>query len=143
MREHVKSTSPDASISLMTYYKPNKLSAQFSTRVRAGSIDRDNVVYQYNCPINECNSCYIGYTAQTLKNRVNQHRYKSSSIWKHLKYDHDADIPSLNDFVGCFEVVFSSCCTRNLKIAEAILIKSKKPDINVKYNELYDFLQLF
>ena len=86
---------------------------------------------------------YVGYTAQTLRKRISQHRYKSSSIWKHLKYDHDMNIPTFDEFADCFEIVFSSACCLNLKIAEAILIKTKKPHINVKFNELYDFLQLY
>ena len=127
----------------MTYYKPNKLAAQFSSRPRASNIDRVNVVYQFKCFADGCNSSYIGYTAQTLKNRVAQHRYKSSSIWKHLAYDHNLSPPPLNEFLRCFDVIFSSNDIRHLRIAEAILIKSSKPPINVKFNELYDFLQLY
>ena len=100
-------------------------------------------MYQYNCSENVCNSFYVGYSTQTLKKRISQHRYKSSSIWKHLKYDHDINVPNFDDFAQCFDIVFSSSCSRNLKIAEAILIKTQKPHINVKYNELYDILQLY
>ena len=87
---------------------------------------------------------YIGYTTQTLQNRVKQHKYKSSSICQHYMNDHDILPPSdLNVFSSCFEVVFRSECVRNLKIVEAVLIKTTKPHINVKYNQLYDFLQLY
>ena len=130
-------------MALMTYFRPNKISAQFTTRLRAGNINRTNVVYQYKCFFDGCNSSYVGYTAQTLKNRISQHRYKSSSIWKHLKYDHGVDIPHFDDFARCFTIVFASNIVRNLRIAEAILIKSNKPAINVKFNELYDFLKLY
>ena len=32
---------------------------------------------------------------------------------------------------------------RTVKIVEDVKIKSEKPEINVKFNELYDFPQLF
>ena len=141
--DHVKPVLPDSSISLLTYFKPNKLSAQFSTRSRAENIDRVNVVYKFDCYVDGCNSSYIGYTTQTLKNRIAQHRYNSSSIWKHMHYDHSVEIPNFDDFAQCFNIVFSSSSVISLKIVEAILIKSDKPPINVKFNELYDFLQLY
>ena len=59
-------------------------------------------------------------------------------------HDHDKmPPPSFDTFASCFEIVYSSEEVRNLKIVEAIKIKSEKPIINVKFNELYDFLQLF
>ena len=140
---HVKPTDQQAQITVVPYYKPNKLSAQFSTRVREENIKRVNVVYRFNCKEDACNASYIGYTAQKLENRVKQHRYKSSSICKHFMYEHDELPPPISNFVDCFEILFASEDVRSLKIFEAILIKSEKPIINVKYNELYDFLQLF
>ena len=133
----------NSSVSIVTYYRPNKISYQFSTRVRAESSDRTNVVYNFTCGENACNASYIGYTSQTLVNRIKQHKYKSSSICKHYMYDHDTMPPKLPEFNNCFKIIYSSEHVINLKIVEAILIKSEKPIINVKFNELYDFLQLY
>ena len=59
-------------------------------------------------------------------------------------HDHDKMPPrSFDTFANCFENIFSSDEVRILKIVEAIKIKADKPIINVKFNELYDFLQLF
>ena len=51
--------------------------------------------------------------------------------------------PSFDTFAKCFKIIYSSNEVRDLKIVEAIKIKSEKPIVNVKFNELYDFLQLF
>ena len=140
---HVKPLTQQGRVIVVPYYKPNKLSSQFSTRVREEGIHRSNVVYRFICGEDACNASYIGYTAQKLVNRAKQHRYKSSSICKHFMIDHDKLPPPISGFVECFEVLYSSGCVRNLKIVEAINIKSEKPEINVKYNELFDFLHLF
>ena len=59
-------------------------------------------------------------------------------------FDHDKVPPqSFDEFSKSFTIIFSSENIRTVKIVEAIKIKSEKPVINVKFNELYDFLQLF
>ena len=57
--------------------------------------------------------------------------------------DHDMLPPCYDELKGLFKIVFSSNELQTLKIVEAILIKSVRPFINVKYNELYDMLKLF
>ena len=141
---HVAASAPNGRVSIVAFYKPNKLSSQFTTRTRAENTDRVNVVYRFNCPEVSCNATYIGYTTQALKNRVKQHKSKSSSICHHYMYEHNALPPSNIDvFSSCFDIIFGSESVRNLKIVEAILIKSIKPHIKVKFNQLYDFLQLY
>ena len=56
--------------------------------------DRVNLVYRFNCPEVAWNATYIGYTSQTLKNRVKQHKYQSSSICQHYMHDHNMLPPS-------------------------------------------------
>ena len=57
-------------------------------------------------------------------------------------YDHDRLPPPFDDFVKKIEILFSSENVRTLKIIEAVLIKSQKPQIKVKFNELYDFFTI-
>ena len=141
---HVQPTNQNAPLSVVTYYKPCKISSHFSTRSRADNVNRVNVVYSFTCNENSCNDSYIGYTSQTLLNRIKQHKRHSSSICKHFMCDHDKVPPqSLDEFSDCFEILFSSENVLTLKIVEAIKIKAENPKINVKFNELYDFLNLF
>ena len=129
----------------VTYYKPDQICSQFSTRSRADGVDCSNVVYSFNCKENACNDAsYIGFTSQMLSNRIKQQKRQFSSICKHFMFDHDKVPPqSLDEFSKSFTIIFSSENIRTVKIVEAIKIKSEKPVINVKFNELYDFLQLF
>ena len=52
-------------------------------------------------------------------------------------------LQSLDEFSKSFTIVFSSENIRIVKIVEAIKIKSEKLEINVKFNESNNFLQLF
>ena len=51
--------------------------------------------------------------------------------------------PLVEDLLKSFSIVHSTEDLLSIRIAEAILIKNLKPQINVKYNELFDFLKLF
>ena len=100
-------------------------------------------MYRYSCCEVSCNDTYYGYTTQKLGTRAQQHRYAGSSIREHFITDHDKLLPKLDIFRQNFEIIYADHDVLNLKIAEAILIKNDKPVINVKYNELYDFLKLY
>jgi hypothetical protein len=51
--------------------------------------------------------------------------------------------PKIDILINNFKIVYSDFSDINLRIAEAITIKKEKPLINVKYNELYNILNLF
>ena len=74
---------------------------------------------------------------------MKQHRRADSSIHKHYTNDHDKLPPCYDELKGLFKIEFSSNELQTLKVVEAIQIKSVRPYINVKYNELYDVLKLF
>ena len=145
VQQHVKATPPRNKVAIKTYMKPNKMASQFSTRRSGGdfsAMDRSNVVYSFNCSEEGCNASYCGYTTNKLSIRIKQHRYAQSSIYKHFTMDHDKIPPTYDSLKDMFKVVYQSPDTRNVKIAEAILIKTERPIINIKYSELIDFLKL-
>ena len=108
-----------------------------------GVLDRSNVMYAFNCGEDGCSASYFGYTSNRLSKRIKQHRYSDSSIYKHFTVDHDKLPPTYDAFKEMFEIKYFSNEKIKVKIAEAISIKSDRPLINVKYNELFDFLKLF
>jgi len=57
--------------------------------------------------------------------------------------DHDILPPKLNYLRSMFKIIYSSSDSLKIKIAEAIAIKRDEPVVNVKHNELYNFLKLF
>ena len=143
LQTHVRSVEPNTSIRLRPYYRPFKISSLFSTRPKVPVLDKSNVVYEFKCPETHCNASYIGYTTNRLCTRIKQHRYKSSSIYKHFYFDHSMLPPEFQTFSQNFSSIYSDFNSITLRISEAIVIKTRNPFINVKYNELYDFLKLF
>ena len=142
---HVHPADQGKCVKLTTFYKPLKLSSMFSTRTRPAETERTCLVYQFNCPEPSCHEVsYIGYTNQKLSTRVKQHRSRTSSIFKHFMDEHNDAPPLTNELVKSFNIIYSSHGDlMSVKIAEAILIKNNRPQINIKYNELYDFLRLY
>ena len=144
IQQHVKPVDEQNKVRLTTFYRPLKLSSMFSTRSRPNDAEKTCLVYQFSCPKPSCHEVsYIGYTNQMLRTRVKQHRWKTSSIYKHFTETHMEEPPLVEDLLKSFSIVHSTEDLLSIKIAEAILIKNLKPQINVKYNELFDFLKLF
>ena len=144
VKNHVNTTSDDNTVLVCTYFKPYKMASKFSTRINCPAPERSSVVYRFECPLPGCNAGYIGHTTQTLQNRVKQHRYSSSNICKHLKNDHHLNnIPSALELLPQFSILYTSAERIKIKIAEAILIKSQRPFINVKYDNSLNLLNLF
>ena len=66
------------------------------------------VVYLFKCDL--CDAGYVGYTKGHLHKRVEGHREKASSIYKHYSKEHNTVIP--NNFSVRFNVIKK--CTKNL-----------------------------
>ena len=143
IQHHVKPLDQNAKVSVKAYFRPYKLSSVFSTRPPKCNNNKSYVVYQFSCTEDRCNATYVGYTTNPLLTRCKQHRYSSSSIYSHYFINHSMSPPPAITLIENFKIIYESPELINLKIAEAITIKTTKPIINVKYNELYDFLKLF
>lgn len=140
---YVKPVDPSYTVIVRTYFKSPKLSSAFSTREKKRPEKRVNVVYQFNCTEDQCNVAYIGYTTNTLSTRCKQHRYSPSSIQQHYSKDHNMNPPSFETLIQNFQIINSRHNKLDLKISEALLIKTNNPFINVKYNEMSSILNLF
>lgn len=102
---------------------------------------RSNVIYSFKCPEDSCNASYIGYTTNNILIRATQHRQQQSKIFEHFIATHDKRPPK--DISNNFKVIYNNTNTKELKIAEAILIKTLKPCINIVYNEIPHTSYLF
>ena len=71
---------------------------------------------------------YIGYTTNPLKKRFTSHA-QNGSIIKHHTEVHGSRVPT-KDLLEATSVIFRSSDVAELKIAEALHIKSEKPLIN-------------
>ena len=141
--EHLQPTSDDKKIKILPYFKPTKLASFFSTRQPKPIIQQSRVVYQFSCLEEGCKARYVGYTTCTIAQRAQRHRYKTSSIYKHYGEDHNCLPPNPDNFCHQFSILHRSHQPTELRIAEALLIKNLNPFINVKFNEMSNFLNLY
>ena len=142
LQQHVMQTETDQKIRLISYFRPRKLGACFSTWPPKIDPDRVSVVYQFLSSEVGSQATYIGHTACTLRKRSSQHKYSIKEMHKNYMNDHLLSCVPVN-FSDNFIVLqnFPDIC--ELQIAEAILIKEKSPIINVKYNEMFNSLNLY
>ena len=142
LHHHVIPTNKDRQIKLISYFKPVKLCSFFSTRPFRTDLEKASVVYQFSCTEAGCQASYIGHTTCTLKRRGLQHKYSTSAIYKHFINDHSfTNVPA--SYLDNFTILHRLTNSHELRITEAILIKEISPIINVKYNEMYNTLNLY
>ena len=117
VKEHVKS---EKKVNVRSYYTPRRVSSYFSTRGHCSEDYKSYVVYQFNCKEVGCNSSYVGYTTNTLRTRIMQHRYKPSKICEHYKTDHKS--PPTAEIANCFKILFQVGNFNYLPIAESLFL---------------------
>jgi hypothetical protein len=140
IKQHIVGTSNEKLV-VRSYFKPRKLSSCFSTRMLKQECESVNVVYQYTCSEVGCNANYIGYTTNTLRMRMLQHKYKPSKIFAHMETEHGKSFD--NDILNHFKILARKSDFHELRLAESLFIRKFKPDINIKFNEMADFLKVF
>lgn len=139
-KQHIMSNG-DKKFKICVYYKPKKLSSNFSSRTLKPALQQHGVVYKFNCNEAGCDASYIGHTLNTVETRAKQHKYAPSKIMQHFQTDHNKK-PD-NTILDFFTILYKSNYSQNVKLAEALLIKKERPYINVKYNEMSSGLHIF
>ena len=93
-----------------------------------------SLVYSFKC--SNCQFEYIGSTQRTLKLRADEHKGISSRTGRHLSRplsssirDHTNMCQSIIE-VNDFRVLYNSKYEQELRFAESILIKIRKPSLN-------------
>ena len=93
------------------------------------STEQSNVVYQYTCQLDECNSSYIGYTQATISERMRNHGQQGSII-KHLREAHNINKQKTKTLMESVKVIGKAHTKQELLIMEALLIKMNHPKMN-------------
>ena len=102
------------------------------------------VAYQFTCPEVECNvnqQSYIGYTTNTVKERVQQH-FSKGAIHDHGFEVHNKRF-SKDMILKSTKVIHKDRNVNNLRILEAIYIKEQRPSINLKDEGFTRTLSIF
>ena len=90
-------------------------------------------MYKFEC--NLCDAGYLGYTRGHLNERVDGHKKKSSSIYKHYQQKHNGRIPQ-----GLFEqfyVLAKFTSKFDCLIKEMLFIRKLKPELNVQADSIH------
>ena len=125
----------------MIYYRNKKLRNLFIRNNTNKPTAKFNVVYQYTCDKEPCNSTqlsYIGHTTTTIKDRFKQH----SSIKKHHRDAHNTNITG-SQMTPNVRIIATNHTRQDLIILEALLIKQNKPIINIQTGDFNRILKIF
>ena len=95
-------------------------------------VNQQCVVYEFKC--NLCDAGYVGYTRGHLHERVDGHKRKSSSIYKHYHLQHNDQIPQR--FLELFHVLAKCTSKFDCLIHEMLFIRKLKPELNVQTDSI-------
>ena len=140
-KKHIKPTSIDTTPKLIIYYKNKKLRNLFIRNSPHKTPSTHNVVYEYVCdqaPCDSVHTCYVGYTASTIKDRFKQH----ASIKKHFQKIHSRNITG-SQMLPNVSVIHRANNKRDLQILEALTIKYHSPIINSQVEDFNRTLKIF
>ena len=89
-------------------------------------------VYLFKCDL--CDAGDVRYTKGHLHTRVEEHRQKASSIYKHYSKEHKTAVP--NNFLARFNVIKKCTNKFDCLVNEMLCIEDLKPTLNVQCDSL-------
>lgn len=146
IKKNVVPKQQNTELNFNIYYKNMKIKdLVLSRKVQSTpSTECDHVIYQYNCPHSGCrttDSSYIGYTTNTLRKRAEQH-YNNGAIKYHFELKHKTR-PTIHNILDNMKILRKINKRDELLLHEALLIKERKPIINLQTNNFTKTLTLF
>ena len=114
-------------------FTSRKLKQDLSLREpKPNIVSQQCVVYFFKCDL--CDAGYVGYTKGHLYKRVEGHRQKASSIYKHYSNEHNTAIP--DNFLARFNVIKKCTNKFDCLVNEMLCIQNLKPTLNVQSDSL-------
>lgn len=146
VEKNIKCKQKNSKLRLHIFYKNTKIKDLLLSRKveKAASSECDHVVYEYNCPHSGCrttDTSYIGYTTNTLRKRAEQH-YNNGAIKYHYESKHKTR-PTFQNIIDNMKILKTFHKRDDLMLYEALLIKERKPIINLQTNNFTRTLKLF
>ena len=149
LKNNIKCTNDSDKLKVVIYYK-NKKTSSLVMRNNLNPVNDDlkqsNVIYEYTCKNGDCGlqssiSSYIGETVTTLSRRLTMH-LQSGTIKEHTRDEHGINLKR-EDLVNNTKILKKENDNNRLHILEAILIRKKKPVINIQNTGNIRILKLF
>ena len=91
------------------------------------------VVYLFKCYL--CDAGYVGYTKSDLHARIEGHRQKVLSIYRHYSKERNTAVP--NNFLVRFNVIKKCMNKFDCLVNEMLCIQDLKPALNVHLDSLH------
>ena len=127
---------PNKKVQLVVYYKTKKTASLImknNINSESDDLQNTNVVYQFSCNNEDCalrKVDYIGMTSTTLSRRLTMHLQEGAPKM-HLLQRHGIAV-DINILVQNTKIIARAPCRRRLAILESILIKEKRPFLNIQ-----------
>ena len=140
IHRNVKS-STNGKIEIHVFYRNRKLKNLFIKNNTNKPELESNLIYKYKCdkmPCTEVETCYIGLTTVTVRERFKQHR----SIKKHFSDVHNEHVTG-SQMMRNVSVIARCPHKQDLHILEALLFKEINPSINRQTDDFNRTLKIF
>ena len=130
MKRYVNKTLPK-NVKVQIAFTGKRLSSCFKTKDRTKFEHQHDIIYQVKCSAENCSDDYIGESARRIIERVKDHggRDTKSHVLKHSSEKEHVEVTQED-----FKIIGSNFKNNRLKrkIAEALLIKQKRPSLNAQ-----------
>jgi len=147
MKRHLKTMNNNDHLQLNVYYSNKRTSSLLmknNIAERKELLRRSSVVYQIQCPIEDCelqNGIYLGQTRNTLSKRLTYH-LQDGAMKDHVMKYHNRTL-TRQDLEDHISVVASLQDYQRLSIYKALMILKLRPDINRQQDNFHNPLKLF
>ena len=146
VKKNVKCKDDSHKLQLHIYYQSTKTKhlVMRNNPSQTKRLMRTNVVYQFDCPSEDCRprqNCYVGFTWTTLSRRLTMHK-QSGAIKAHMQEEHDTAL-TRQQLVDNTTIIHSNRDPRRVEIMEAIHIRDLTPALNAQKNQRLEKLALW
>ena len=129
---YVKKELKDLSIKVQTTVQPvfvsRKINQNLTVReTKPQIVNQQRVVYRFQCDL--CDAGYVGFTRGHLHTRVDGHKQKASSVYKHY-YEQHGEVPK--ELLGRFSILKKCRNKFDCLVNEMLFIRDLKPTLNVQ-----------
>ena len=133
VKRQLRDLSSKVQKTIQPVFTSRKLKQDLSLREpKPNIVTQQCVVYLFKCEM--CDAGYVGYTKGYLHTRVEGHRQKASSIYRHYCKEHNTAVP--NNFLASFNVIKKCTSKFDCLVNEMLCIQYLKPALNVQSDSL-------
>ncbi|PFX34813.1 hypothetical protein AWC38_SpisGene326 [Stylophora pistillata] len=132
VKKELKNLSMKVQTTVQPVFVSRKVGQDLKVReIKPQIVNQQRVVYQFQCDL--CDAGYVGYTRGHLHTRVDGHKRKASSIYKHYHERH-SEVPK--DLLKRFSILKKCSNKFDCLVNEMLFIRDLKPTLNVQSDSI-------